>query len=102
MQAATSNSEFKSDEMNTLKIDYPSEVLWALGQEPDEFEAEARRLLAISLYESGKLSTGLASQLAGVTRVQFMFLLGEHGLSPFGETADELEDDLNNARRATQ
>ena len=26
--------------MNTLTIEYPSEVLWALQQEPQEFEAE--------------------------------------------------------------
>jgi predicted HTH domain antitoxin len=88
--------------MNTLKIDYPPEVLWALGQNPDEFEADARRRLAISLYESGKLTTGLAAQLAGVPRVQFMFLLGDYSLSPFGESADELEDDLKDARQAAE
>lgn len=86
--------------MNTLTISYPREVLWALGQEPDEFEAQSRLLLAVNLYKVGKLSTGLAAQLAGVPRITFMFLLGQHGLSPFGETADELEEDLANARQA--
>jgi len=62
-------------EMNTLTIPYPPEVLWALGQEPDEFEAQSRLLLAVKLYEVGKLSTGLAAQLAGVPRITFMFLL---------------------------
>ncbi len=75
-------------------------MLWALGQEPDEFEAQSRLLLAVKLYEVGKLSTGLAAQLAGVPRITFMFLLGQHGLSPFGETEDELEEDLANARQA--
>lgn len=87
--------------MNTLKIDYPPEVLWALGQDPEEFEADARRRLAISLYESGKLSSGLAAQLAGIPRVQFFFLLGQHGISAFDQSPDELEDDLDNARQAT-
>jgi len=86
---------------NTLMIEYPTEVLWALQQEPDEFEAEARLLLALKLYETGKLSTGLAALLAGVPRVTFMFLLGQHGLSPFGENPEELEEDLTNARRAS-
>ncbi len=88
--------------MNTLTIEYPSEVLWALQQEPAEFEAEARLLLALKLYETGKLSTGLAAEVAGVPRITFMFLLGQHGLSPFGETADELEQDLINARQASR
>ena len=86
--------------MNNLKIPYSSEILWALQQEPEEFEAEARLLLALKLYETGKLSSGLAAKLAGVPRVTFFFLLGQHGLSPFGEEPEELERDLENARQA--
>lgn len=87
--------------MHTLTIEYPSEVLWALQQDPAEFESEARLLLALKLYETGKLTTGLAAQVARVPRVTFLFLLGQHGLSPFGETPDELESDLTNARAAS-
>ena len=83
-----------------LNIPYPPEVLWALQKEPDEFEAEARLLLALKLYETGKLSTGLAAKLAGVPRTTFLFLMGQHGLSPFGEEPDEIEQDLANARQA--
>lgn len=89
------------NETNVLTIEYTPQVLWAMQQTRDEFEAHARILLAVKLYETGKFSTGLAAQLAGVPRVTFMFLLGQYGLSPFGETADELEGDLNNARRAS-
>jgi predicted HTH domain antitoxin len=83
-----------------LNIPYPPEVLWALQKEPGEFEVEARLLLALKLYETGKLSTGLAAKLAGVPRVTFLFLLGQHGLSPFGEEPGELERDLEDARQA--
>jgi predicted HTH domain antitoxin len=87
--------------MSVLTIEYPAEVLWALQQDPEEFEAEARLLLAVKMYETGKLSTGLAARLAGVPRITFMFMLGQYGLSPFGETADELEEDWDHARRAS-
>ena len=86
--------------MATLSIEYPSEVLWALQQEPDEFQEQARLLLALKLYETGKLSTGLASQLAGLPRSAFLVLLGRHGLSPFGQDPSELESDLQDARQA--
>ncbi len=76
-------------------------MLWALQQEPDEFASEARLLLAIKLYEMGKVSTGLAAQLAGVPRVAFFYLLGKYGLSPFGATPGELEEDFNHARQAS-
>ena len=87
--------------MNTLTIEYPSEVLWALQHEPREFEADARVLLAVKLYETGRLSTGMAAQVAGVPRSTFIFLLSRYGLSPFGQSPDELEEDLANARRAS-
>jgi predicted HTH domain antitoxin len=86
--------------MNTLSIPYPPEILWALQKEPGEFETEARLLLALKLYETGKLSTGLAARLAGVPRVTFLFLLGQHGLSPFGEEPGEIARDLEHARQA--
>jgi len=88
--------------MSTLTIEYPAEVLWALQQEPEEFHQQARLLLAVKLYETGKLSSGLAAQLAGVPRVTFLFLLGQHGLSPFGEEPGELAQDLDDARQASR
>lgn len=49
--------------MNALTVKYPPEVLWALQQEPDELKARDRLLLALKLYETGKLSTGLAAKV---------------------------------------
>jgi len=86
--------------MSQLNIPYSPEVLWALQEEPAEFEREARLLLALKLYELGRLSSGLAAELAGMPRTAFLFVLGQHGLSPFGEMADELEQDLADARQA--
>lgn len=87
--------------MDTQTIEYPAKILGALKKDPDEFEKEARLLLALKYYENGKLSTGLAAQLAGVPRTTFMLLLGQYGLSPFGETAEELETDFANAKKAS-
>ena len=87
-------------EMSTLGIECLPETLWALQQAPEEFAAEARLLLALKLYEMGKLTTGLAARLAGIPRLRFIFLMGEYGLSPFGETPEDLEQDLADARRA--
>jgi predicted HTH domain antitoxin len=85
----------------TLIIEYPAEVLWALQQQPDEFADEARLLLAVKLYETGRLSTGLAARLAGIPRSVFIFLLGRYGLSPFGQEPGEIEEDVGHALRAS-
>ena len=87
--------------MAALIPQYPPEILDALGKKPHELEAEARLLLALKYYENGELSSGLAAQLADISRTEFAYVLGEHGLSPFGETSEDLEESLANARNAS-
>ncbi len=82
---------------NVLTIPYSDELLLSLKKSPAEFEAEARLLLAVKLFELNQVSTGVAARLAGMGRVAFMFELARFGLSPFGQEPDELEQDLGNA-----
>jgi predicted HTH domain antitoxin len=80
-----------------LTIPYPDDLLLSLKKNPQEFEAEARLLLAVKLYEMGRVSTGVAAQLAGMGRVAFMFELAHFGLSPMGQEPEELAEDYANA-----
>jgi len=82
---------------NVLTIPYPQELLLSIKENPAEFEAEARLLLAVKLYELGRVSTGMAARLAGMSRVAFMFALNRFGLSPIGLGPGELAEDLANA-----
>lgn len=78
-------------------IPYPDDLLLSLKVTPEYFEAEARLLLAIKLYELGRVTTGIAAQIAGIDRVAFIFQLERFGLSPISITPDELETDFANA-----
>ncbi len=65
---------------------------------PDSIsESEAKLLLAIKLYEVGRLSCGKAAELAGYSKATFMELLGKHGIAVFDYPPEELISDLNNA-----
>ena len=68
-------------ETNVLTIPYPEKLLLSLKESKASFETEARLLLAVKLYEMGRISTGLAAQLAGMDRVSFMFSLNHFNLS---------------------
>jgi len=49
---------------------------------PDHLdERETKRFLAAKMYETGKLSLGQASELAGLSKVAFSEILGDHGVS---------------------
>ena len=60
-------------------------------KEPFEIDKETRVALAMKYYENRELSSGLASRLAGVSREEFMYLMADYGLSPFG-TTEELKE----------
>ena len=80
-----------------LTIPYPDDLLLSLKLTPERFESEARLLLAVKLYEVGRVTTGSAAQIAGFDRVAFIFELDKYGLSPIGVSPDELESDFANA-----
>ena len=80
-----------------LTIPYSEDLLLSMKRSPQEFEAEAKLLLAVKLYEMDRVSTGAAAKLAGLGRVAFMFELARFGLSPIGQAPSELAEDLANA-----
>lgn len=83
----------------TLEI--PEQVLSALGADPVSVAGKIRLLAAMKLYELGRLSSGAAAALAGLARVEFLAKLEEYGVSPFQLSPVDLDQDLENARRAT-
>lgn len=83
--------------MSRIQIDIPEEILISLKQTPDALSREMCLLAAIKLFELGRLSSGRAAQLAGISRVEFLNILGQYQVSPFTQSADELAQDVQNA-----
>ena len=78
---------------NVLIIKYPDEILLSLKESKEEFESEARFLLALKLYEMGKLSSGKAAKIAGLNRVDFLLKLGLYKVSQFQASLSEIIDE---------
>ena len=76
--------------MKTLTINIPDNV--------DLNAGEARLVLAIKLFEKGKLTLGQAAEIAGFSKWAFMEITGDYSVSPINSAVDDLENDVNNAR----
>jgi predicted HTH domain antitoxin len=79
--------------MDTRKIviDVPEKILLAEKVDEKAFARELRLLAAIKLFELGRLSSGRASDLAGMSRVEFLLTLGRYRVFPFESELDDLE-----------
>jgi predicted HTH domain antitoxin len=74
-----------------LVIDVPETVLLAEKMDETSFARELRVLAAVKLYELGRLSSGRAAELAGMTRVEFLLQLGQYKVFPFESELRDLE-----------
>jgi predicted HTH domain antitoxin len=67
---------------------------------PDSLDldnSDLSMLIAIKLYEQGKLSLGQAAELAGLTKRTFAELLAKYEVSIFNSPASDLAKDVANS-----
>ncbi|MDB9308401.1 UPF0175 family protein [Aphanizomenon sp. CS-733/32] len=83
--------------MSSISLEIPEEILISLKETPETLSREISILAAVKLFELGKLSSGRAAQLAGMSRVEFLMALGRYQVSSFSLTSEQLEQDVNNA-----
>lgn len=76
--------------MKTITIQLP---------ETELSDFEARMILASKLYEMGRLSSGQAARVVGVSRREFIETVGTYGVSVLQYSPEELAQDIENARK---
>jgi predicted HTH domain antitoxin len=70
--------------MSELKIDLPPEIQ----------NEEAKLLLMIKLFETGKLSLGQAAMYAGYSKRAFIEILGKYNIPIFDYPPHALEEEM--------
>jgi predicted HTH domain antitoxin len=80
--------------MKKLTLTYPDDFEQAVQLTPEEMEAHIRLMAALKMFELGKLSSGKAAELAGLSRVEFLETCGRYRVSVFNYPLEELEAEL--------
>lgn len=76
----------------TLQIQLPAPLL-QLGISREDITQRVTEWLIFSLFTEGKISSGKAGQLLGISRIEFLTLLRKHGIAYVDYTEDELADE---------
>jgi len=74
-----------------LSMKYPSGFELAVRM---TIECHIRLMAALKMFELGKVSSGKAAQLAGMSRVEFLETCGRYRVSVFNYFAQELEQEI--------
>ncbi|MCL2152466.1 MAG: UPF0175 family protein [Oscillospiraceae bacterium] len=86
-----------------FNIAIPEAFILSTRQTSKEFEAEAKKAIALKFYIDEKLSLGQAAELACLSELGFILYLGENSASVFRFNSDdcgsELLCDVQNAER---
>jgi len=80
--------------MKQITLEYPEDLAAAVQTTPEELQAQIRLMAALKMFELGKLSSGKAAELAGMSRVEFFEACGRYHVSVFNYPPKELEAEI--------
>ncbi|MCP5500122.1 MAG: UPF0175 family protein [Leptospiraceae bacterium] len=84
--------------MEKMEIEIPDNFDMAVGLTKEELNYQIRLMAALKMFELGKISSGKAARLIGITRVDFLDMCGRYRVSIFNyppeEAIEEIEKDI--------
>lgn len=87
--------------MATLTVELPEDLVVTLGS-PEALASQARQAFVLDLLREGQISQGVTARLLGITRYDVLDLMARHQIPSGPMTAEEVDRDLENARRYAQ
>ncbi len=84
----------------TLNVRVPSNLL-NLGLTQEEIQRRISEWLVFSLFSEGKISSGKAGKLLGLSRLEFIELLKTRGIAFINYTEEELKEEIEASKKLT-
>ncbi len=86
----------------TVEVKLPRDLLIALNISATEAEQKTKEWIALELFREGKVSSGKAAELLGISKVEFIAILSQHGISYLDLSSEELVSDRQTAMDAAR
>lgn len=78
-----------------ITIDLPQHIQESLNLTPQQAGKDISLYATLMLYQLGELSSGMAAEMAGISRVELLELCGWDGVSVFQYTAEDVLAELS-------
>ena len=88
--------------MRKMTLEYPDDLETRVLLTPEELEMQIRLMATLEMFELGKLSSGKAAELAGLSRVVCFESCGRYHVSVFNYPPEELKAELTQDLEAAQ
>ena len=82
----------------TITLELPEELVDLLGP-PDAIAGRVRESLVLDLLRDAQITQGEAARLLNVTRYDILDLMARYAIPSGPQTAEEMQQDIENARR---
>ena len=79
---------------STIEISVPSPLL-QYGLDRDDVQRRVNEWLVLSLFTEGRVSSGKAASLLGISRIAFLDLLRDRGIAYVSYTPEELAEEIS-------
>lgn len=86
----------------SLTVPFDEDVLLMTNMTPQEFIDKTRFTMAATLWMDGKVTAGQAAKMCGLGKVAFLHELPRHGYPMTNIGVDDLEDEMEFARRGLE
>jgi hypothetical protein len=83
--------------VKTIRLEIPESLLWQTGESAEQLKGRAQFLLALKFFELGQITSGQAAELSKLSRVEFLFKAGQHGVAVADLDEAELAREISRA-----
>jgi len=88
--------------MAQLTVNLPDDLARSVRLSDAELEAQVKLMAALKMFELGKLSSGKAAELAGLSRRDFLDACARYRVSVANLPAEDLEEELRSDVEASR
>ena len=78
-------------------VEVPEEAMELFGEGPERFGHRMYEAAVVRWYDEGRISSGRAAAMLGISRADFLDLLARYQVSPFQYSAQELKEEFHRA-----